>query len=794
MNKTVTEAAAGSGHDQRSASASIGAAALPTQTWLVITLLFFGGVLRFHQLGSKGLWGDEIWTAQWSRGTLGQIWIDLTRIPDLPLMYALVNIATRFGEGEFWVRLPSALFGVAGILMFYVMANRLLGRYTALVGTILITLSPIHIWYSQDARYYAQLSFLGTASLYFFYSFLTSDKGRLGIWLRYLVTTIAALYTHLFAGWIIVAQAIFVAYYFLDRLLRPHNVMPVSKTIDRSKGIWLAGALFVIVIVTVPITLRLIETLQTGVSAGGEGMARFRLPPAWPDFLTVALLLEVTQRFSGSSIGSIVLPLFFLIGFVTTWRSTRSVSVLALCLIFAPLLTTFFLDIRHGVTFKYFFYLLPVFLLLVAAGITWCASKLYGSVRAENQRKFPGEAPHRLKPYAENIVIPLVLLLSIGLIYVQPIDRLYQQARMNDWRSIAAYLRTHVQPEDVVYTERWGFDALTYYLPSTTDVTILRSNQLRWQRLGFQAPRIWLVGLQGEYQEAAQGQFRKIADVAWHDPRWQYPGSLKPSESYPVTEPQASIYVFDQPRNWPIVDFVDIDDAQWTDVTYRHVAPGQQTVVDLTLQASAPRTLALRYFDHPGKDFQVLVDGQPLGTVTGGQLGGWQVWQGQLPETVSSTVRITIIATGPDAIGLDGVELAYSSPPRNLVVADNGANGAFVIVDQGIVGFEKPQNAASDGISHLHLNPGDETLFKVMIPDQGGRILAVTTTDLPNQSLAIDVNGYPLGATTSTNQDSTWHVDHFFVPGGIGDHALIQIRALGPNPSEIRSVEVQRLW
>ena len=252
---------------------------LSSQTWLVIAFLILGGLLRFNQLGAKGLWGDEIWTAQWSRPPFVQVLINQTKPPDiLPLMYGLVHISTRFGESEFWVRLPAALFGVIGLVLFYRLADLTLGRRTALVGTVLMVLSPIHIWYSQDARYYTLLCALGIASVYFFYSFITSDRVRPVSWLGFLLVTTAALYTHIFAGWIILAEGAFAVYFLLGQALRRGEEAQQLRQQARTRALWLIVALLLLALFTLPIMLGLIEALQRGTSPGGEGMARLRTP------------------------------------------------------------------------------------------------------------------------------------------------------------------------------------------------------------------------------------------------------------------------------------------------------------------------------------------------------------------------------------------------------------------------------------------------------------------------------------------------------------------------------------
>ncbi len=206
----------------------------------------------------------------------------------------------------------------------------------------------------------------------------------------------------------------------------------------------------------------------------------------------------------------------------------------------------------------------------------------------------------------------------------------YAQAKNNDWRAVADYLASEVQPEDVVLAERWGVQALRYYLPSTSPITLLTVNQDRWERRRDLGARTWLIGLDDEYEHQARQFFQEVSDSEWQDARWVYAPRQQNNIYYPVTETTANIYVDAATVNSSFVDFTDIDNAGWTPETYRAVAPGQQSTVLLTLKAVAPRVVKIRYYDYPGKDFEVSVDGQPIGSVTGGSLAGWQTLQSQI--------------------------------------------------------------------------------------------------------------------------------------------------------------------
>lgn len=764
--------------------------------WLSMTvllaLLILGGVLRFHQLGAKGLWGDEIWTAQWAQPSLLQVLARQTKPPDiLPLMYALVHLATRFGASEFWVRLPAALSGVAGLVLFYWLANSTLGRRTALVGVALLALSPIHIWYSQDARYYTLITALGIASVSFFYAFIMAERVRPAVWLGFVLATTAALYTHIFAGWIILAEIVFAIWFLLRQALTGGEEGQHLRRKARSKAFWLVIALLSVAILALPIVVGLAEALQRGTSPGGEGMARLRLLPALPYFFTLAFFGEMAQYFSGGRTATLLLLPFFLVGLAATWRRKRDVAVLTICLLVVPFLTTLFLEFLHAIDFRYFLYLLPFFLLLVAEGFVVAAASLQRAVDAWRQRRSSAMAGQARRWPVMALTLSVLLLLTL-VAYVRPLRMAYAQAKVNDWRSIAGYLASNVQPEDMVLAERWGAEALRYYLPPASNITILALNPERWQAARFLGARTWLVGLGDQYEQQSKDTFTKIDDQAWQDARWIFDRSPEDEIYYPVTEFAAGIYVSAIPTASPFVDFIDIDHADWTEETYRDLAPGRETAVPLALEATAPRVLKVRYLDHPDQNLEISVDGQPIGSVAGGSLGGWQTWQGLLPASVRDSARVTITASGPGHVSLDWVELAYASPPASAAM-DQNAPVEIAWDDQGTIDFDDIRNADWTTETYRHLAPGDEISVLLGVPEQAARRLTIRYYDMTGKDLEVRANGQLIGMITGGDRGGGWIEELLIMPGGLGEEVLIQMRATGPDAAGVSSLSIQRI-
>src|SRR5580693_5693403 len=124
---------------------------------LVLLLLTLAGAgLRLSHLGSKSLWLDEGATVALARTSWQHFaWVWWHGEANLQTVYFLLMRGwIHFGISEAWLRLPSALFGIASIPLLYVVGRNLMGTTPALAAAALLTFSPAHVEYSQEARSY----------------------------------------------------------------------------------------------------------------------------------------------------------------------------------------------------------------------------------------------------------------------------------------------------------------------------------------------------------------------------------------------------------------------------------------------------------------------------------------------------------------------------------------------------------------------------------------------------------------------------------------------------------------
>ena len=136
----------------------------------LLGLCLLAGIIRFYGLGGASFWADEIFTLKFSSLPWSTLWVSAYDATP-PLYFSIIHLMLGVGEGEGWLRLPSALAGVMTIVFVYLAVVKLAGSRAALATGLLLTVSIANIEYSQEARAYAlacmwiAMSFLGLAAL-----------------------------------------------------------------------------------------------------------------------------------------------------------------------------------------------------------------------------------------------------------------------------------------------------------------------------------------------------------------------------------------------------------------------------------------------------------------------------------------------------------------------------------------------------------------------------------------------------------------------------------------------------
>lgn len=169
---------------------------------MAILLTILGGLIRFWRLGARPFDGDEgVIFHQIEPDNLNEITRRIANDIHPPLFHFLTKISTLiFGGNEWGLRFISALFGALAVYLSYLVAKKLFSENVAKLSTFLFALSPLAVYYSQEARPYAFFTFLVLLNFYLFLLLLEDSRGQLWFW--YLVSNLLLVYT-IHTSWII---------------------------------------------------------------------------------------------------------------------------------------------------------------------------------------------------------------------------------------------------------------------------------------------------------------------------------------------------------------------------------------------------------------------------------------------------------------------------------------------------------------------------------------------------------------------------------------------------------------
>ena len=175
---------------------------------LLVLLLAFG--LRLNRLDAQSLWYDEAVSAQVAAKGLAELtrWTADDIQPPL-YYYALAGWTRGAGNGEWALRFPSAAFGTLTVALLWALARRLFRgassrRLASTLAALFAAVSPLYIYYGQEARMYTQLTFFAALAAYALWRAVEQPRGARW-WIAFALAALAALYTHYFALFWLVA-------------------------------------------------------------------------------------------------------------------------------------------------------------------------------------------------------------------------------------------------------------------------------------------------------------------------------------------------------------------------------------------------------------------------------------------------------------------------------------------------------------------------------------------------------------------------------------------------------------
>lgn len=374
--------------------------------------------LRVRDAGVRSMWVDELFSVGLAAQDLPTILTVLYgEEANMTLYYLFMAVWVQIVGGsasETWMRLPSVIFGAAGLWALYRLGARLDGPATGLLAAALGAVNAYHIEMSQEARAYTMWALLVTLS---WDSLLAAfDGGGRRSWLRYVAWTTIAFYTHFFTVFVIAAQVVVVA---IRSNVREWRVLVAC-------GICVAA----LCLPFLPFFV---------VNSDGSQILHVRNS-------TLADLTELLRLFAGAST-----PLLMVYGLlavlgagVAVWRAAQAPTRIAfgralipLLWLLVPILTIFLLSyVKPMFKERYLFGAMPAFPLLAAIGIM--------AIR-----------PVLVRPVVALAVIWLAIL---------PIRDGLEIRQSENWRGAIAYIGESAQPDDGwIFISKRGQLGYEYY-------------------------------------------------------------------------------------------------------------------------------------------------------------------------------------------------------------------------------------------------------------------------------------------------------------------------------------------
>ncbi len=175
--------------------------------------------MRVYNLTARSLWHDEAFSALLIKYNFQEMINRIILDVHPPFYYiALRGWDFLFGNSLFSLRMFSVFFSVLIILAVYLLVKTALkNNKIALLSALIVAINPFQIQYAQEMRMYSLSAFLIVISSYFLLKALYSKQSSRIWWFLYIIAVIATIYSHYYVFFSILAQFLFLIYYFWNK-------------------------------------------------------------------------------------------------------------------------------------------------------------------------------------------------------------------------------------------------------------------------------------------------------------------------------------------------------------------------------------------------------------------------------------------------------------------------------------------------------------------------------------------------------------------------------------------------
>lgn len=363
---------------------------------LLAGITLVAALLRFYKLGDWSFWGDEIFSVGFKEDGFNYSFLRRS------LAGSMIHLATKtLGTSEWSARLFPALIGMISIPILYFPIKRLFGAPVAILASGLLAVSPWHLYWSQNARFYSLLLLFYTLALLYLAIGLEEDR-----------------------PWFLLLSAIFLGLAARERLVALFFVPVVLSYLFLLKRLSIDNPLrhrlrYLLLLFTLGLVLSLFFVIPY-VRNMNQWLVNFGGPNNSPFWILAGTVYYV-------SLPVVCIGAFGAVYFLLN----RNRVVLLISLSAAvPLVLMAVIALFHYSANRYVFITLTSWTLLAALAVRELFARLKGHLRI-----FPAG---------------LVCLLFIALIKEDFLYYQYQNGNRPDWKAAFAFIQSHKEPGEIV--------------------------------------------------------------------------------------------------------------------------------------------------------------------------------------------------------------------------------------------------------------------------------------------------------------------------------------------------------
>mgnify|MGYP001595044439 CR=1 FL=1 len=387
--------------------------------WIILIL---GLILRLISL-NQSLWLDE---------AINTLAVKNYSLFDLITQYARADFhppgwfiilwfwGKLFGYSEIAVRIPSVIFGAITIYITYLIGKKLVSRKLGIIAALLISVNPLHIYYSQEARMYALATLAVSVSILLFLKAVKGEKPNLFF---LILSNIFVLLSDYIAYFIFPAQLVFLWFYRKEFLKKWFIALLLAVT----SGFWWLPTF--------------LGQFDVG-SVASANLPTWKLVAGAFDFKTLPLTFVkfIIGRISLADktlYAAVLLPICSLFAYLifkgVKYLNDSPKKILLAWIIIPPLIATIISFVIPVYNYFRVLYILPSFIILVSLGIL-------------SMKRF------------KYIFLSLVILIELFCALVYLLNPLYQR---EDWKGLVSFFRN--KPALILFESSGTLPPFDYY-------------------------------------------------------------------------------------------------------------------------------------------------------------------------------------------------------------------------------------------------------------------------------------------------------------------------------------------